>query len=121
MDKQPNILLVDDEERILNFIKIKLKASGYGVATANNGQEGLSLVESQKPDLILLDILMPIMDGFEMLKRLRAFSTVPVIVISAHTSTMGKALELGANDCIMKPFSPDELLNRIRNLLNHKK
>ncbi len=118
--KQFRVLIVDDEERILNFIKIKLKASGYEVVSATNGQEALALFESQKPDLILLDILMPVMDGFEMLKRLRVFSTVPIIVISAHASTMEKALDLGANDCIVKPFSHDELVRRIRNLLNHK-
>ncbi len=113
--------MVDDEERILKFIKIKLKVSGYEVVTAANGQEALALVASDKSDLVLLDIFMPVMDGFEMLKRLRTFSTVPVIIISAHASMVEKALELGANDCITKPFSPDELLKRIENLLNHKK
>ena len=109
------ILVVDDEKRILNFLRTKLKASGYEVLTAASGIEALEQVQAQEPDLILLDILMPKMDGFETLKSLRSFSATPVIVLSAKGSDIDKikGLGLGADDYIPKPFSPDELVARI--------
>ena len=81
--RQFRILVVDDEERIINFLRSKLKASGYEVLTANNGLEGLEQAQAQEPDLIVLDLLMPKMDGLEMLKQLRSFSAVPVIILTA--------------------------------------
>jgi two-component system KDP operon response regulator KdpE len=109
------ILVVDDEKRILNFLRTKLKASGYEVLTAASGIEALEQVQAQEPDLILLDILMPKMDGFETLKSLRSFSATPVIVLSAKGSDIDKikGLGLGADDYIPKPFNPDELVARI--------
>jgi two-component system KDP operon response regulator KdpE len=109
------ILVVDDEKRILNFLRTKLKASGYEVLTAASGMEALEQVQAQEPDLILLDILMPKMDGFETLKSLRSFSATPVIVLSAKGSDIDKikGLGLGADDYIPKPFNPDELIARI--------
>jgi two-component system KDP operon response regulator KdpE len=109
------ILVVDDEKRILNFLRTKLKASGYEVLTAASGMEALEQVQAQEPDLILLDILMPKMDGFETLKSLRSFSATPVIVLSAKGSDIDKikGLGLGADDYIPKPFNPDELVARI--------
>ncbi len=109
------ILLVDDEERILNFLKAKLKASGYEVLTASNGVEALEQIQGQNPDLIVLDVLMPKMDGFETLKQLRTFSTVPVIMLSARGADADriKGLGLGADDYLPKPFNPDELIARI--------
>ena len=109
------ILVVDDEKRILNFLRTKLKASGYEVLTAASGMEALEQVQAQEPDLILLDILMPKMDGFETLKNLRSFSATPVIVLSAKGSDIDKikGLGLGADDYIPKPFNPDELIARI--------
>jgi two-component system KDP operon response regulator KdpE len=109
------ILVVDDEKRILNFLRTKLKASGYEVLTAASGIEALEQVQAQEPDLILLDILMPKMDGFETLKNLRSFSATPVIILSAKGSDIDKikGLGLGADDYIPKPFNPDELVARI--------
>lgn len=113
--KQFRILLVDDEERILNFLKSKLKTSGYDVLTARDGEEALEQVQAQEPDMMVLDLLMPRMDGFEVLKELRRFSPVPVIILSAKGSNADKikGLGLGADDYLAKPFSPDELLARI--------
>ena len=113
--KQFRVLVVDDEPRIVKFLEVKLKASGYGVLTANSGFEALEQVEAQEPDLVVLDVLMPRKDGFETLKELRAFSSVPVIVLSAKEADTDKikGLELGADDYLAKPFSPDELVARI--------
>jgi DNA-binding response OmpR family regulator len=109
------ILLVDDEERILNFLKTKLKMLSYEVILANNGIEALEQVQGHEPDLVVLDIMMPKKDGFETLKELRTFSGVPVIMLSAKgdDSDRIKGLGLGADDYIAKPFNPDELVARI--------
>ena len=109
------ILVVDDEARILNFLVTKLKASGYEVITAVNGLEGLDQVRAQEPDLVVLDVLMPKMDGLEMLKQLRSFSAIPVIVLTAKGADIDRiqGLQLGADDYLPKPFNPDELVARI--------
>jgi DNA-binding response OmpR family regulator len=113
--KQFRVLVVDDEPRILNFLSSKLRVSGYEVLTASNGVEALEQVQAQEPDLVVLDVLMPRMDGFETLKELRAFSPVPVIILSAKGANADKVkgLHLGADDYLAKPFSPDELVARI--------
>jgi two-component system KDP operon response regulator KdpE len=113
--KQFRVLIVDDDHRILKFLEVKLKASGYGVLTADNGFQALELVEAQEPDLVVLDVLMPKKDGFETLRELRAFSSVPVIILSAKEADTDKVrgLKLGADDYLSKPFSPDELVARI--------
>jgi DNA-binding response OmpR family regulator len=113
--RQFRILVVDDEERIVNFLRSKLKASGYEVLTASNGLEGLEQAQAQEPDLIVLDVLMPKMDGLEMLKELRGFSAVPVIILTAKGADTDriKGLQLGADDYLPKPFNPDELVARI--------
>jgi DNA-binding response OmpR family regulator len=109
------VLLVDDEQRILNFLTSKLRASGYEVLTASNGVEALEEVQAQEPDLVVLDVLMPKKDGFETLKELRTFSAVPVIILSAKGSNADKVkgLSIGADDYLAKPFSPEELIARI--------
>jgi len=109
------VLVVDDEARILNFLLSKLKASGYEVITAANGLEGLEQAKAQEPDLIVLDLLMPKMNGLEMLKELRGFSTAPVVVLTAKGSDTDRirGLQLGADDYLPKPFNPDELVARI--------
>jgi DNA-binding response OmpR family regulator len=109
------ILLVDDEERILNFLKTKLKLLAYEVILASNGIEALEQIRGQEPDLVVLDVMMPKKDGFETLKELRTFSTVPVIMLSARGDDTDriKGLGLGADDYIAKPFNPDELVARI--------
>jgi len=113
--KQFCVLIVDDEPRILKFLEIKLKASGYEVLTANNGSEALAQVQTQEPDLLILDVVMPGIDGFETLKQVRAFSTIPVIILSAKEANVDKikGLKLGADDYLAKPFNPDELMARI--------
>jgi two-component system KDP operon response regulator KdpE len=113
--KQFRVLVVDDEERILNFLRSKLKLSGYEVLTATSGPEALEQVHAQEPDMVVLDIMMPKMDGFETLKEIRAFSAVPVIILSAKGANTEKVkgLKLGADDYMAKPFSPDELVARI--------
>jgi two-component system KDP operon response regulator KdpE len=109
------ILVVDDEERIVNFLRSKLEASGYDVLTAANGMEALGLAQSENPDLVLLDLLMPQMDGLQTLKELRRFSPVPVIILTAKGADADKikGLRLGADDYLAKPFNPDELVARI--------
>ena len=113
--KRFSILLVDDEERILNFLKTKLKSLGFEVLLAGNGVEALDQIQGQEPDLVVLDVIMPKMDGFQTLKELRTFSSVPVIMLSARgdDSDRIKGLGLGADDYLPKPFNPDELVARI--------
>jgi two-component system KDP operon response regulator KdpE len=113
--RQFRILIVDDEPRIVNFLRSKLKASGYEVLTASNGVEGLEQAQAQEPNLVVLDLLMPKMDGLEMLKELRIFSAVPVIILTAKGADTDriKGLQLGADDYLPKPFNPDELVARI--------
>ena len=113
--KRFRILIVDDEERILRFLTSKMKASGYEVMTAQNGQEALERITSQQPDLVVLDLLLPKMHGFDVLRELRSYSSVPVIILSAlgADSERIKGLKLGADDYVPKPFNPDELLARI--------
>jgi DNA-binding response OmpR family regulator len=112
---QFRVLIVDDESRILKFLELKLKASGYKVLTASNGFEALEQAEAQEPDLVVLDVVMPRKDGFETLRELRAFSSVPVIILSAKEADADKirGLQLGADDYLAKPFSPEELVARI--------
>jgi DNA-binding response OmpR family regulator len=115
MIKRFRVLIVDDEVRILNFLVSKLKNTGYDVLTARNGIEGLEQVKAQEPELIVLDLMMPKMDGLEMLKELRSFSLVPVIVLTAKGADIDRirGLQLGADDYLPKPFNPDELVARI--------
>jgi DNA-binding response OmpR family regulator len=118
--KRTQVLLIDDDDKILRFLALKLKLFGYDLITAANGSEGLLQLKSGNPDVIVLDILMPIMDGFEMLRQLRTFSTLPVIVLSAKGDNADKAMELGANDFLSKPFKPDELVDRIEAHIDHR-
>lgn len=113
--KRFRILVVDDDERILNFLRVKLNALGYEVLTASDGIEALEQAQAQEPDLIVLDVIMPRMDGFEALKKLRSFSSVPLIMLSARGNDVDKikGLGFGADDYLQKPFNPDELVARI--------
>jgi len=113
--KQFRVLIVDDEPRIIKFLNLKLKASGYEVFTASSGVQALTQIREQEPDLLVLDVVMPGMDGFETLKKIRTFSAVPVIILSAKETNVDKVkgLDLGADDYLAKPFNPDELVARI--------
>jgi len=107
------ILVVDDHPKVLAFIAIDLKLRGFDVICAESGPAALELVKTKKPDLILLDILMPGMSGFEVLEKLRAFSDVPVIAFSASPENKAPALRAGANDFMPKPFDSDDMAARI--------
>jgi two-component system, OmpR family, KDP operon response regulator KdpE len=111
------VLLVDDEPKLLRFIDIKLRLCGYEVITASCGKEALNLVRSKCPDLILLDVIMPEMDGYQVLKELRAFTQLPVIMFSAKSVDHDYLESLGANDFLAKPFDPDDLVKKIGNLI----
>lgn len=113
------ILLIEDEEKLARFVELELCYEGYGVTKAFNGREGLELALSGNFDLILLDILLPELNGMEVLRRLRRSSNVPVIMLTARDSVADKVsgLDLGADDYITKPFAIEELLARIRTAL----
>jgi two-component system KDP operon response regulator KdpE len=113
------ILIVDDEPRMARFVRMNLELEGYQVIEAGNGIEALESVRDDLPDLVLLDVMMPEMDGFETLERLREISTVPVIMLTVKGDEEDRirGLELGADDYVSKPFSPRELASRIRAVL----
>ncbi len=119
--RKKRVLVVDDEPRLRAFVEIKLRLSGYEVIMAASGQEALDLVQSENPDIMLLDIIMPGMNGFEVLRRLHTFRELPVIALSANPDTANEAMSLGANAFIAKPFDPDELVRKIRELTNSGK
>ncbi|NLV62673.1 MAG: response regulator transcription factor [Clostridiaceae bacterium] len=110
-----NILIADDEEDIRNLIKISLEENGYSVLTAQNGREAWDILASQDVHLAILDVMMPVMDGFNLLRKIREHSTIPVIFLTARTDEIDKVLGLGlgADDYIAKPFSVAELLARV--------
>jgi two-component system, OmpR family, KDP operon response regulator KdpE len=110
-------LIVDDEPAILKILSIKLRISGYSVITAPGGQQALDLIKKESPDIIILDVIMPGIDGFEVLQQLRTFSKLPVIVCSARPENAQKALLLGANNFMPKPFDVDDMVRRIEMLL----
>jgi len=116
---KPLILVVDDEPQILRVMRASLPVRGYQVITASSGEEALDQVGKQVPDLIILDLVMPGLTGLDVCRRVREFSPVPIIVLSAKGSEGEKvaALDLGADDYITKPFSMDELLARVRAVL----
>lgn len=113
------ILVVDDEERMVRFIRLNLEHDGFRVIEAFNGTQALDKVRSNLPDLVILDIMMPDIDGFEVLRILREVSSVPVIMLTAkgEEDDRVRGLELGADDYITKPFSPRELVSRVRAVL----
>ena len=116
------ILIVEDEEKIARFIELELIHEGYKVIKANNGRTGLELAESGEADLIILDVMLPEINGLEVLRRIRRISEVPVIMLTARDAVMDKVsgLDAGADDYITKPFAIEELLARIRTALNKR-
>lgn len=114
-----NILVVDDDQGLRELIRISLEHEGYGIIQATNGLECLSAVREQQPDLVILDVMMPEMDGLEACNRLREFSRVPVLMLTAkvQSSDIVTGLDKGADDYLLKPFNMDELAARIRALL----
>jgi len=121
MDKNPLILLIDDEPQILRALKTILGAGHFRVISAVNGEQGISLAASQSPDVIILDLTLPDMDGILVCEEIRQWSAVPIIVLSVRESERDKvsALDKGADDYLTKPFNIEELLARIRVALRH--
>ena len=119
---KPRILVVDDEPDIIELVEFNLKQAGYVVTTAADGAEALKKIRAQKPDLIVLDVMLPEMDGFEICKALRldeATAKLPIIMLTAKAAEIDRVLglELGADDYLTKPFSPRELLLRVKKML----
>lgn len=121
MDNKSLILIVEDEVGIANFISAILKANDYKLIKAGTGKEAISMTASYSPDLILLDLGLPDMDGMEVLRNIREWSKIPVVIVSArgHEREKVEALDLGADDYITKPFGTAELLARIRTGIRH--
>jgi two-component system KDP operon response regulator KdpE len=117
--KDRRILVVDDEERMVRFIRLNLEHDGFQVFEAFNGKQAIDKIRSNLPDLVLLDVMMPDIDGFEVLGMIRESNTVPVIMLTAKGEEEDRVhgLELGADDYITKPFSPRELVSRVRAVL----
>ena len=113
------ILVVDDEPRYVRWITVNLRASGYRVLTAADGQTALDLTAGERPDLVLLDIGLPVLNGLEVCRRIREFSTVPIIMLTAKAAEADKVagLDAGADDYLPKPFGPPELMARVRAVL----
>ncbi len=110
------ILVVDDEKPISDIIKFNLTKEGYDVVTAADGQEALTMFSDEKPDLVLLDQMLPEIDGVEVLRQIRSKSEIPVIMVTAKDSEIDKVLglEMGADDYVTKPFSTRELIARVK-------
>jgi DNA-binding response OmpR family regulator len=119
LDNAYRILVVDDEPRMIRFIRMNLELEKFSVIEANDGAEALDKIRDLLPDLVILDVMMPKLDGFETLKMLREISNVPVIMLTARGEEDDriKGLELGADDYITKPFSPRELVSRVKAVL----
>lgn len=116
---QKTILVVDDEPRYVQLVEVNLRTEGYDVRSAFNGQQALEEVARDQPDLILLDVMMPVMDGFSACERIREFSSVPIIILTAKGEERDRVrgLDAGADDYIVKPFSAQEMLARVRAVL----
>lgn len=121
MSQQPHVLVIDDEPQILRAVKTILTAKQFRVTTASRGQDGLTLAAAESPDVIILDLTLPDLDGIEVCRRLREWTQVPIIVLSVRDTERDKvaALDHGADDYLTKPFGIDELLARIRVALRH--
>jgi two-component system response regulator ResD len=113
------ILIIEDEEGIIHLINLYLKDAGYTVVIAKDGADGLALHAREHPDLVILDIMLPAIDGFEVCRRMRAWSKTPILMLTARGDEEDRinGLELGADDYLVKPFSPRELVSRVRAIL----
>lgn len=119
MLKSASVLVIDDEKSLRDFVRINLEVRGYNVTVASNGADGLAIFQSQHIDLVILDIMMPNMDGLETTRRIRQISIVPIIILTAlgEESDKIKAFDLGADDYLAKPFGIGELLSRVKAVL----
>src|SRR5574337_2127069 len=121
MSQDVTILLIEDEPEIRRFLRTALPAHGFRVYEASNGRDGLTEAQARNPDLILLELGLPDLDGSEVIRQVREWTTTPIIVLSARDQEQAKvaALDLGADDYVTKPFGVNELLARIRTALRH--
>lgn len=119
MEEKEKILIIDDDENICELVKLYLLKEGFDVVTASNGKEGMEKFEQEKPDLVILDIMMPEMDGWEVCRAIKKKWSTPIMMLSAKGETLDKVLglELGADDYIVKPFQPKELVARVKAVL----
>lgn len=122
MSHGATILVVDDEPAILRFLRTSLKGQGFDVIEAASGAEALEQVRNAKPELVVLDLGLPDLDGFEVIRRIRAGSSLPIVVLTVRAGERDKveALDLGADDYVTKPFGIGELLARVRTALRHR-
>ena len=113
------ILLIEDEEGIIHLLNLYLKDAGYDVIVAKDGADGLALHARTRPDLVILDIMLPALDGFEVCRRIRAWSKTPIMMLTARGDEDDRilGLDMGADDYLVKPFSPRELVSRVRAIL----
>jgi two-component system KDP operon response regulator KdpE len=119
LNRRISVLVVDDEPRVLRFVRAELESDGYRVLSASNGRQAIELHESERPALVILDLVMPDLDGFEVLRRIRVSARTPVIVLTGRANDVDKirGLDLGADDYLTKPFNPEELAARMRAVL----
>jgi len=113
------ILVIEDEDGIIHLLNLYLKDAGYTVVVAKDGADGLALHAREHPDLLILDIMLPGLDGFEVCRRIRVWSTTPILILTARSEEEDRinGLEMGADDYLVKPFSPRELVSRVRAIL----
>ena len=123
MSKRATILVVDDEPHVRKLVKANLESSGYKVIQAEDGEQAIEMVESDLPDLVILDLMLPKMDGYTVCRRVREFSTVPIIMLTARSAQVDlvHGFEVGADDYLTKPFSVTELLMRVQAVLRRSK
>ena len=123
MSRKANILVVDDEPHVQKLVRTNLESSGYRVLTASDGAEALAVAESELPDLVLLDIMLPKMDGYAVCQRIREFSAMPIIMLTARSAQVDLiyGFEVGADDYLTKPFAVEELLMRVKAVLRRSK
>ena len=116
---KPKVLVIDDEENVCELITLYFEKAGYDVVCAGEGNEGMEMVRSQKPSIVILDLMLPGMDGLDVCKEIRKFSNIPLIMLTARVDEVDRVLglEIGADDYVTKPFSPRELLARVKAVL----
>src|SRR6266700_1326325 len=113
------ILIIEDEEGIVHLLRLYLKDAGYDVIAAHDGADGLAMHAREHPDLVILDIMLPAIDGFEVCRRIRAWSNTPILMLTARSGEEDRisGLDLGADDYLVKPFNPRELVSRVKAIL----
>ena len=116
---KPKVLVIDEEENVCELITIYFEKAGYDVVCCGNGEDGIEMLQSQKPDIVILDLMLPGMDGLDVCKEVRKSSNIPLIMLTARVDEVDRVLglEMGADDYITKPFSPRELLARVKAVL----